>query len=221
MSISLALVLLTLLKLPMKAAELVQVKRTRAAAKTKPNRYIKPAISTLLLAAIFVVPLSMAVNQYTMKELALHYFFEQMEKNDLAMISFALKWLLVTQPMVQPIGSSIDQGLFITKGFNAISEPINRFDLAIMPEHDSTDLAKYSPKKAALLPLTINNNIANAKVAVMNIKPTYQAGMMLPAGSYDIKVSAPGHITVRKWMYLKADETDFNINLSAADVTSQ
>tara|TARA_R110000851_G_scaffold161068_1_gene304546 strand:+ start:11656 stop:14142 length:2487 start_codon:yes stop_codon:yes gene_type:complete len=221
MSISLALVLLTLLKLPMKAVELVQVKRTRAAAKAKPNRYIKPAISILLLAAIFVVPLSMAVNQYTMKESALHYFFEQMEKNDSAMISFALKWLLVTQPMVQPIGSSIDQGLFITKGFNAISEPINRFDLAIMPEHDSTNLAKYSTKKAALLPLTINNNIANAKVAVMNIKPTYQAGMMLPAGSYDIKVSAPGHITVRKWMYLKADETDFNINLSAADVTSQ
>ncbi|WP_137222833.1 PEGA domain-containing protein [Shewanella sp. MEBiC00475] len=221
MSISLVLVLLTVLKLPMKAVELIQAKGMDSASKSKPNRFIKPTISTLLLASIFVVPLSMGSNQYTAKGSAVHYFFEQMEKNDSATISFTLKWLLVTLPMVQPIGSSIDQSLFITKGFNAISEPINRFDLAVMPVHDSTKVVKNASNKTALLPLSITSNIANAKVSVMNIKPKYKAGMMLPAGSYDIKITAPGYTPIRKWVYLKADETDFNINLSLADSTKQ
>ena len=81
-----------------------------------------------------------------------------------------------------------------------------------MPTHDSTKTVTSSPKSSALLPLTINSNIARAKVSVMNIKPKYQAGMMLPAGSYDIKVSAPGQEPIRKWVYLKADETSFEIN---------
>ncbi|WP_240778432.1 PEGA domain-containing protein [Shewanella polaris] len=221
MSISLVLVLLTVLKLPMKAVELIQAKGMDSASKSKPNRFIKPTISTLLLASIFVVPLSMGSNQYTAKGSAVHYFFEQMEKNDSATISFTLKWLLVTLPMVQPIGSSIDQSLFITKGFNAISEPINRFDSAVMPVHDSTKVVKNASNKAALLPLSITSNIANAKVSVMNIKPKYKAGMMLPAGSYDIKITAPGYTPIRKWVYLKADETDFNINLSLANSTKQ
>ncbi|MGI2225079.1 hypothetical protein [Shewanella frigidimarina] len=212
MAISLALVLLTVLKLPMKAVELVQAKRASSAPRVKPNRLIKPVISTVLLASIFVVPLSMGGNQYTMPGSSLHYFFDQMEKNDSATVSYTLKWLLVTLPMVQPVGSSIDQRLFITEGFNAISDPINRFDLAVMPTHDSTKTVTSSPKSSALLPLTINSNIARAKVSVMNIKPKYQAGMMLPAGSYDIKVSAPGQEPIRKWVYLKADETSFEIN---------
>ncbi|WP_144212890.1 hypothetical protein [Shewanella donghaensis] len=222
MSISLALVLLTVLKLPMKAVELVQVKRAVSRNSDqdsnekshKAKAFIKPAVSATLLIAIFAVPLTMGSNQYTMKGSALHYFFEQMEKNDSATISFALKWLLVTQPIVQPIGSSIDKSLFITDGFDAISEPINRFDLAMMPEHDSTSTgSKKKPSAAVLLPLTISTNVANANVAVMNIKPKYQAGMMLPAGGYDIKVTAPGRTAIRKWVYLKDNETDFNINL--------
>lgn len=212
MSISLALVLLTILKLPMKAVELVQAKRSSTTPIAKPNRLIKPAISTLLLASIFVVPLSMGGNQYTMPGSSLHYFFDQMEKNDSATISYTLKWLLVTLPMVQPVGSSIDQHLLITSGFDAISDPINRFDLAVMPAHDVSKPRKSSAKSSALLPLTIKTNIANASISVMSIKPKYQPGMMLPAGSYDIKVSAPGQTTIRKWVYLKADETEFEFN---------
>jgi hypothetical protein len=212
MAISLALVLLTVLKLPMKAVELVQAKRASSAPRVKPNRLIKPVISTVLLASIFVVPLSMGGNQYTMPGSSLHYFFDQMEKNDSATVSYTLKWLLVTLPIVQPVGSSIDQRLLITQGFNAISDPINRFDLAVMPAHKATQPAKSSPTNTALLPLTIKSNIANANVSVMNIKPKYQAGMMLPAGNYDIKVSASGQEPIRQWIYLKAGQTSFDIN---------
>ncbi|WP_192022117.1 hypothetical protein [Shewanella sp. WPAGA9] len=220
MSISLALVLLTVLKLPMKAAELVQARRkTKDDGESQEGQnkakagYIKAGISAALLLSIFVVPVTLNSNQYTVKDSAMHYFFEQMENNDSAGISFALKWLLVTQPIVQPIGASIDEYLFITKGFDAISEPINRFDLAILPEHDTS--AQSSPASAAkaLLPLTINTNVANANIAVMNIKPKYQTGMMLPPGGYDIKVSASGHQAIRTWVYLKPEETEFTINL--------
>ncbi|ARD21127.1 hypothetical protein [Shewanella japonica] len=220
MSISLALVLLTVLKLPMKAAELVQAKRktkddgeSQEGQNKAKDGYIKAGISAALLLSIFVVPVTLSSNQYTVKDSAMHYFFEQMENNDSAGISFALKWLLVTQPIVQPIGASIDEYLFITKGFDAISEPINRFDLAILPEHDTS--AQSSPASAAkaLLPLTINTNVANANIAVMNIKPKYQTGMMLPPGGYDIKVSASGHQAIRTWVYLKPEETEFTINL--------
>ncbi|MDO6638700.1 hypothetical protein Q4557_01825 [Shewanella sp. 5_MG-2023] len=214
MSISLALVLLTVLKLPMKAFELVQAKRTSNAEARPTKPYVKPAISAGILVAIFVVPLSLGGNHYTANGSALHYFFEQMKKNDSASISYALKWLLVTQPMVQPIGTAIDQSLFITQGFDAISEPIHRFDQAIMSPLTVTKKTSQSAQAhAPLLPLTIKTNVNNAKVAVMNIKPKYQAGMKLPAGGYDIKVSAPGHNSVRQWVYLKNDETTFNIKL--------
>lgn len=209
MSISLALVLLTVLKLPIKLMELVQAKSIDKEAK---KGYIKPAITMTLLASIFVVPMSIGGNEYTMEDSAMNYFFEQMEKNDSAGISFALKWLLVTQPLVQPIGSSIDNTLGITKGFHAVSEPLNQFDLAILPEHKPT-VKNNAAKSALKLPLTINTNVANAKISVMNIKPKYKAGMLLPPGGYDIKVSAPGYQDIRQWVYLTADKTQFNIKL--------
>jgi|GEM_PF-950227 len=212
MSISLALVLLTMLKLPMKALELVQVKRETPSVKGKASPYIKPVISLVLMASIFIMPMSLGGNHYTMKDSAMSYFFEQMDKNDSAIISFALKWLLTTQPLVQPIGAAIDNQLSITKGFNAVSGPLNRFDLAVMPRHTAATKAQKSPSKV-LLPLTIETNVPNAKVAVMNIKPKYKASMRLPEGRYDIKVSAPGHESVRRDVYLTADETRFTIKL--------
>ncbi|RTR28537.1 hypothetical protein [Shewanella atlantica] len=215
MSISLTLVLLTVLKLPMKLLELVQAKQAKPVDKAARTAYIKPAISITLLASIFVVPLSMGGNQYTMEDSAMNYFFKQMEKNDSASISIALKWLLITQPLVQPIGSAIDNTFGITQAFHAISAPLNRFDLAIMPEHDTSGAtAKGSSAKPTLkLPLTVSTNVTNAKIAVMNIKPKYQAGMLLPPGGYDIKVSAPGYEATRQWVYLTADKTQFSIKL--------
>ncbi|MGS0693471.1 PEGA domain-containing protein [Shewanella sp. 0m-4] len=216
MSISLALVLLTVLKLPMKLVELVQAKQAMSKSEaecenaTKP--YIKPAVTIALLACIFVVPLSIGGNKYTMDDSAMNYFFEQMEKNDSASVSYALKWLLVTQPLVQPIGTSLDSLLKMTQGFHAISEPLNRFDLAVLPEHDEVANQKNIAAKPSLsLPLTINTNVDNARISVMNIKPKYQPGMQLPPGGYDIKVSAPGYQDVRQWVYLKADQTQFNL----------
>ena len=208
MSISLALVLLTILKLPMKAFELIQTKRQ--VSDENSSQRIKHALSFSLISLIFIIPFLIGGNQYTLKDSAVNYFFEQMEKNDSAMISFALKWLLITQPLVQPIGASINETLLITPAFNAISGPLNDFDLKMMSEKITN---KKTPENNGLLPLYITTNVKNASISIMNIKPKYRIGMPLPAGNYDIKVSAPGYNTVRKFIYLKAGSTKFKIKL--------
>ncbi|MCG6201436.1 PEGA domain-containing protein [Psychromonas antarctica] len=133
-----------------------------------------------------------------------------MQQNDSALISFTLRWLLVTQPLVQPIGSSINNTLKIAQGFNAISGPLDRFDLKVMRERPITRQPHPVNK---LLPLNITTNIKGARIAIMNIKPKYQAGMKLPPGSYKVRVSAPGYTSVNKFIYLKPDHTNFNIKL--------
>lgn len=43
----------------------------------------------------------------------------------------------------------------------------------------------------------------SARVRIMNIVPPYTPGMLLPAGEYDIEVSAPGFPTQRGWYTLE------------------
>jgi hypothetical protein len=218
MSISLLLVLLTVIKLPIKAIGLFKAKfgnKDEDTSKSKPLKIIKKFIPFSLIACIFVVPLTLGGNQYSKEASAVNYFFEQMDENDSAEISFVLKWLLATQPIVQPIGLLMDEKIGIISAFDAISTPINNLDLKVFPPHHES---KPSPKKAAdnaatLIPLTIKSNIPNAKIYVMNIKPQYKHGMLLPSGRYDIKVSGKGHSAVRKWIYLQGDNNIFSINI--------
>ncbi|PKG80792.1 hypothetical protein CXF85_22040 [Colwellia sp. 75C3] len=212
MGISLLLVLLTVLKLPIKAIELVKVKRAVKGQETvKQKKRLNAAISFTLISSIFIVPVLLGNNEFTKPGSTVNYFFHQMEKNDSATVSFALKWLLITQPLVQPIGSAIDNTLSITKGFDNISGPISRFDLRLYNHEDES--VGNENVSSVLLPLTVKTNVDSAKISIMNIKPKYNAGMLLPAGAYDVKVSANGYDPVRQWIYLKAENSSFKINL--------
>lgn len=212
MSISLLLVLLTVFKLPIKAIELVKAKTAVKGQETvKPKRLVNSLVSLFLMIAIFVIPMVMGGNEFTKPGSTVNYFFTQMEKNDSAITSFVLKWLLTTQPLVQPVGSAIDNTLGITDGFHSISEPLSRFDLNVYKH--SNESAGGVKNTTVLLPLTINTNVSSARVSIMNIKPKYKLGMLLPAGGYDVKVSAKGYSTVRKWIYLKEENNRFTINL--------
>jgi len=216
MSISLMLVLLTLLKLPIKAVELVKAKRvTQEVTPVKTKGYISALISGALIAVIVALPLLVGGNKFTQSGSAVNYFLVQMDKNDSALVSFSLKWLLTTQPLVQPTGLAIDNLLGITTAFNAFSEPLNKFDQRFFAEHETSELAGKSLGKSSnnTLPLTITTNVKGAKVFIMNIKPKYSAGMMLPKGAYDIKVVKSGYQSVRKWIYLKERQSSFTINL--------
>jgi hypothetical protein len=213
MSISLLLVLLTVIKLPIKAISLFKAKDTKPS-KSRSVRVLKKIIPFAFIACIFAVPLTFGVNQYSKESSAVSYFFSQMNQNDSAALSLILKWLLITQPIVQPIGLFLDETIGVISAFEAISAPINNLDLKVFPQHhESKSVPKKTVGSPALIPLTIKSNIPNAKIYVMNIKPQYKHGMLLPSGRYDIKVSGKGHSAVRKWIYLQGDNNIFSINI--------
>lgn len=72
------------------------------------------------------------------------------------------------------------------------------------------------PKAYGALTLTLNTFPENAKVRIMNIKPRYQPGMTLPAGAYDVQVSAPSYKTLRTWITLDAEHQIFQARLKKA-----
>ena len=218
MLISLVLVLLTLLKLPLKARELIRLKRNGLASEAAKQQQYPAGLSTVILAvAIFVLPMIFTGNQYTQSRSAVNYFFDAMEDNDAKVVAFAMKWLLVTQPLAQPIGATIDNHLGISQGFNAISAPISALDEWLWGS-DNHSLAQRSEAltqqsaSQSLLPLTIINNVPGAQIAIMNIKPKYHTGMRLPAGRYDVKISAPGYAPLRKWLHLQDHKRVFVMN---------
>ena len=61
--------------------------------------------------------------------------------------------------------------------------------------------------------LTITSNTENATIRIMNIKPTYQAGMLLTPGNYDIQISAPNYATYRGWHQVRAGQQTLSLLL--------
>jgi hypothetical protein len=61
---------------------------------------------------------------------------------------------------------------------------------------------------------------ANARVRILNIKPKFQQGIELDAGSYQIEISARGYEIKKQWIKLGADEERrMSIELSKIPVT--
>jgi hypothetical protein len=68
--------------------------------------------------------------------------------------------------------------------------------------------------------LTINTTPRDAKVQIMNIKPTYYNGIKLVKGKYNIKISKDGYITQQGFIDLKSD-TNIDIALTKEKVVYQ
>lgn len=73
----------------------------------------------------------------------------------------------------------------------------NRFGQAMVDEPLLALSKAESPQEFAL---TLIVTPSKARIRIMNIKPLYQPGMLLPAGRYDIEVSSPGYNTQRFWL---------------------
>lgn len=73
---------------------------------------------------------------------------------------------------------------------------------------------KRQKKNVKELTLTINLVPADAKVRIMNIKPRYKAGMELPAGAYDVQITAPSYKTLRTWIELDVEHQVFQARLN-------
>ena len=66
-------------------------------------------------------------------------------------------------------------------------------------------------------PFTVRTGPGTARVQIMNIEPTYQPGIQLPPGSYDVKVTAPGFDTVERTLRHENEPTDVWIGLPFRD----
>ncbi len=230
MSLSLLLVLLTVVKLPFKFWALLDYDKDTSDHQHPAQKYIRPVLSGLLIIAVFAVPLLVGSSKFTEEQSTTSYFLDKFDQTVSPMGSVALKWVLHTQPIVQPLGAKIDQNMKITDLFKSTLEhPIGELDKHIMakinPPKDkaSEEMGKgFKEQGKAILetgqlkemPFEVITNAKQVTIRVMNIKPRYKPGMMLPAGNYDIEVSAPGYKTKRLWVYHKQNTTKHQVNMN-------
>jgi len=216
MSLSLLLVLLTVVKLPFKFWALIDYDKDFSHQQKPWEKYVSPVLSALLMIAVFAVPLLVGSSKFTEEKSTTSYFLDKFDETVSPVGSIALKWVLHTQPIVQPIGAKFDENMKITDLFkNTLEHSIGEMDKLVMAKLNppkalaSEEMRQgFEDQKQAItqsgqlvdLPFTVTTNAPNAKIRVMNIKPRYKAGMKLPSGNYHVEVSAPGYKTKRVWV---------------------
>ncbi|MDM8546440.1 hypothetical protein [Candidatus Venteria ishoeyi] len=65
--------------------------------------------------------------------------------------------------------------------------------------------------------LQIRTQPETAKVRLVNIAKNYQPNMLLPTGKYQLKVSAPGHISRMQWVEISDQSLALDIRLSTPE----
>lgn len=90
-------------------------------------------------------------------------------------------------------------------GKDIITEHANDFDNVSVK---ASDKGEY--------PFVITAHPMDAKIMIMNIKPKYKKGMVLPKGKYDIKVSQHGYKSERIWVK-HTDDSPHIIRLMETD----
>ncbi|MFT6269490.1 MAG: serine/threonine-protein kinase [Alphaproteobacteria bacterium] len=63
--------------------------------------------------------------------------------------------------------------------------------------------------------LTINTTPADATVQILNIEPSYQRGIQLEMGQYNIRVSKTGYVTQNHTISLSSQQSSFSYNLES------
>ncbi|CAM3837378.1 hypothetical protein [Parendozoicomonas haliclonae] len=210
MSLSLFLVILTVVKLPGKTVALLQVSGVMKKGAGNHKLAHAAALKVAPLLIIFVLPVMLWDNKYTDEKSAVNYFLDKVDEESSFLTSHALHWLLTTQPMMQPMGEGVDNGLGITRAFKVIEPAIASFDKRFGGEEVKPVKTRAIP---GLYPLTIKTNVPNAKIMIMNIKPSYKPGIQLPPGQYIIRVVAPDGRAVRATVKLTEKQRVFRINL--------
>ncbi|MGF1826464.1 hypothetical protein L4D17_21375 [Vibrio splendidus] len=229
MSLSLLLVLLTVVKLPFKFWALIDYDKDFENDQNPWEKYVSPALSALLIIAMFAVPLLVGNSKFTEEKSTTSYFLDQFDETVSPVGSIALKWVLHTQPIVQPIGAKFDENMQITALFKkSLEHSIGELDKIVMVKlNPSKALASkevrqgFEDQKQAItqsgqlvdLPFTVQTNAPNAKIRVMNIKPRYKAGMKLPSGNYHVEVSASGYKTKRLWVSHNKGNSTHQVNV--------
>jgi len=207
MSLSLLLVILTAIKLPAKFLEIASFSQQASPAAGGVSQAVKGTIYTLvLIVLIFMLPVTFVNNKYINDKSTVSYFLQKIEQNNAYQVAFILRWAMATQPLVYPLGYSLNQHLGLVNHFDSISADLDSLDEYFFTKK-STTLTKVA------LPLKIIAEPSGAVIQIMNIKPKYYDGILLKPGHYDIKVSRDGYYSERKRVDLQKGKGSFLFNL--------
>lgn len=214
MGLSLFLVILTVFKLPGKFISLLNYDKPQPAKSLK-RTVSNMSISLALLLVIFIVPVNAFSSKYTQSDSTIGYFLDQISDSFSPSSAYVVRWVIHTQPLIHPIGAQIDQGMRISDGFSRslehlvanIDDSFSKYVMSLANKKKSTDTSQIDKanksKEPVELPFIVNSDaetLPGYRIRVMNIKPRYQYGMLLPPGSYDIEVSADGYRSKRLWV---------------------
>ena len=230
MSLSLLLVLLTAVKLPFKFWALIDYDKDFSHQQKPWEKYLSPLLSVGLIVLVFVIPLAVGSSKFTDAKSTTSYFLNKFDETVSPVGSMALKWVLHTQPIVQPIGARFDDNMQITRLFKiTLEHPIGEMDKVVMARLNppkqlaSKEMSKgLEEQRQAIaesgqlvdLPFIVETNARDARVRIMNIKPKYKSGMKLPIGNYHVEVSAPDHETKSVWVSHNRGNTTHNIKIA-------
>ncbi|WP_295895142.1 hypothetical protein [uncultured Vibrio sp.] len=231
MGLSLFLVILTVFKIPGKFIELLNYHKQRPARSVK-STVANIGFSLFVLLVIFIVPVNAFSSKYTQNDTTIGYFLDQISDTFSPSSAYAVRWVIHTQPLIHPIGAQIDRSMRITDGFSlSLERAVDQldqtfaryFNVHVLGENQKDSVlvehAKAIQKNGELaeLPMHIRSNaqdLPGYRVRIMNIKPRYKHGIVLPIGNYDVEVSANGYQSNRLWVEHSRRQSTHNIELS-------
>ncbi|MCH1926614.1 carboxypeptidase-like regulatory domain-containing protein [Shewanella sp. C32] len=223
MSLSLFLLCMTIIKLPLKIAQLFSAKTPRTNADTEDSNQTPRRIANVPTTVWKVLPLLLLIalppllvsNRYTeQSDSPVNYFLGKVEQSGNIVMSYALRWTLHVQPLLHPLGLAFEQHTHIYKNFAPVAHVMAKWDITrqLLDDSDVRQAAEQLVKQQANL--TINCNADDATIRIMNIGPRFSQGMRLTPGNYDIQVSAAGYQTYRRWHTVRAGEQQLSITLT-------
>lgn len=217
MSLSLFLICLTIIKLPLKTLQLFHRESSQAINITDENgklskrRWLSLPVKLLPPLLLLSLPVLLVQNRYTQDTASpVNYFLTKVEQSGNIGFAYALRWTLHTQPLLHPLGLSFEQHTGIYQAFSPLAHSLAKIDLL----HKSIPTSlKANDSALTKTRLKVETNVNNANIRIMNIVPKYHSGIRLIPGNYDVKVSAPGYQTYRKWHSLDGGEQTLTIRL--------
>ncbi|SBS27195.1 hypothetical protein MSP8887_00568 [Marinomonas spartinae] len=205
MSLSLFLICATLLKMPLKVVGLFK----SGVEPIRSGKWIRIALKLVPLIALVIVPPLVVHNRFTDDPSnPVNYFLKKVSASSNELVSYAIRWTLDVQPFLHPLGLVFEKHTHLYANFAPMADKLDKYDIDANKLGTEDELLKVLKAK-----LTVQSNVKNATVRIMNIGPHFEQGMRLDPGRYDIEVSAPGYQSQRGWYSLKAGSQTLKFEL--------